>query len=493
MAKIVYTLVYMQKIKKILFLKKTIAIFVAVLLLVALFARSKNDTVSTEVVRRGELVKTIGVTGKVVATESSELSFDTGGVVAFVNKGVGDKVRRGEVIASLNTLEIKASREKAYAEYLGQEAELKKLKSGEGEDTDVISAKRDVINSIVEGYTQADDAVRGKVDQYFENARTLGPEIKYTFDKYSATKNSINNKRYEIEKILTEWELLVNTISVDTYSTNDLQKARSYIISIKDFLNTLSFAVNSFEVSDSLSQTTVDKYKSDLSTARSNINKVANEILASEEKLRGSTSDIPVFEAKVRAAYAQVSFYDAQISKMIITAPFDGIVSLQDAKVGESISAHTKIASVISGTYKVESFVPEVSISDILLGNKSSVTLDAYKNVSFDAVVSHVDPAETDKSGVSNYKIELEFLTADERVKPGMTADLLIETTRIPNLITIPLRSVREEQGKSVVVVKNKKDKVEREVSLGLRDGKGRVEVTSGLEEGEEIFLDPKI
>lgn len=483
----------MQKIKKILSLKKTISVAVFILLLLAFFGRDKKDNVLTEVVKRGELVKTIGVTGKVVAVESSELSFDTGGVVAFVNKKVGDKVVKGDVIASLNTAEVGASRERAYAEYMAQEAELKKLQSGDGDDTDVISAKRDVIDSIIEGYTQADDAVRGKVDQYFENARTLGPEIRYTFDQYSATKNAINNKRYEVEKILTDWEVLANTISVDSYKPSDLQTVRNYIASVKDFLNTLSFAVNSFEVSDTLSQTTIDKYKSDLSTARSNINKIGSEILLGEEKLRGSTSDIPVFEAKVRAAYADVSLYDAQISKMIIRAPFDGVVSLQDAKVGESVSAHTKIASVISDTYKVESFVPEVSISDITVGNTSSVILDAYKDVSFAAKVSHVDPAETDKSGVSNYKIELDFLTPDERVKPGMTADLLIETTRVPGLITVPLRSVQEKEGRSFVVVKIDNKKVEREVVLGLRDGKGRVEITSGLVEGDEIFLDGAI
>ncbi len=481
----------MQKLKKIISSKKTILLGLFLLILVTIFVRGKSEVVNTEVVTRGELVKTIGVTGKVVATESADLSFDTGGVVSFVNKKVGDSVRKGEVVASLNTLEVRASRERAYAEYLAEQAELKKLQTGGSDDTDVTSARRDVVNSIIEAYTGADDAIRSKVDQYFDNPRTLGPEIKYTFDQYSRTKNVINEKRYEVEKVLTVWEELVDGLSVESYKSSDLSNVRNYLSTVKDFLNTLSVAVNSFEKSDVLSQTTIDKYKSDLSTARNTINTISSEIISAEAKLRGSVSDIPVAEAKVRAAYADVSLYDAQLSKSQIVAPFDGVVSLQDAKVGESVSAHTRVASVISNTYKVESFVPEISISDIILENKSFVVLDAYKDVSFDAKVSHIDPAETEKDGVSNYKIELEFVTPDTRIKPGMTADLLIETTRVQGVLTVPLKSVKEEKGIYLVVVKKGKETKGQQVTLGIRDGKGRVEVLSGLEEGEEIFLDP--
>ncbi|HYC34511.1 MAG TPA: biotin/lipoyl-binding protein, partial [Candidatus Paceibacterota bacterium] len=219
----------------------------AIILLLVIFMISRNGgEKNNEVheVKRGEFVKSVSVSGKVIAIESVDLAFETSGRVARVNKRVGDKVREGEVIVALNSSELQAAREKAQADVLAEEAELAKLKSTENDDTEVANDRRLVINALMDAYAKADDAIRNKVDQFFENPRTLTPEIKYSFRRYSETKDRINDARKNIEQILKEWQEDVADLSPDTYvyKQSDIDRAFNNLTVINRFLDDVSLA-----------------------------------------------------------------------------------------------------------------------------------------------------------------------------------------------------------------------------------------------------------
>ena len=147
--------------------------------------------------------------------------------------------------------------------------------------------------------------------------------------------------------------------------------------------------------------------------------------------------------------------------------------------------------SLISKDLEVEIYIPEISIPGVLVGNKAKVTLDAYTDASFDAIVTHVDPAETIRDGVSNYKVKLSLVASDPRVRSGLTGDVTIETEKKPNIISVGERSVVTEAGKYYVYKKTKDDPIKTEITLGIKDGKGNVEVLSGVSEGDDILLTP--
>lgn len=494
---------YVQTMKnklKTLATKRNIIILIVILLLLGIFLFSRgggNDANDTYTLKKADFEKHITLSGKVVAAQSVDLSFETSGVVAGVYKNVGEKVYKGTVLAALDSGELQASREKARADLLAAEAELNKLKSSSvnnlTDNTEVLNNKRAVVDAIVDAYTKADDAVRSKVDQYFKNPESVMPEIKYSFEDYFDRKSLINPARIVVEETLVKWKALVDKLTTENYSVDVLIDSRKYIYIVKDFLDLLSPAVNSFEVSSELTQTTIDKYKTDLYSARTNINSAISDMTSADEKLRVSLSDIPVQEAKVKAAQANVSGYDAQIRETLIIAPFAGIVSLQDAKVGQAVSASTKVAGMISENYEIELYVPEINIVGIKLGNKGTVTLDANPNKSFEATVTHIDPAETLKDGVANYKVKLAFVGNDPLIRSGMTADASVVTDSRSGVLSIPERATVNEEGKIYVwkKVTGEKNPAKTEINIGEKDGKGNVEVVSGLSEEDIILLTP--
>ncbi|MES2409724.1 MAG: efflux RND transporter periplasmic adaptor subunit [Patescibacteria group bacterium] len=480
----------MQKIKTFLKSKVGISVVVVILIIISVLVfKGKSSASETVIISKGDFTKVVSVSGKVIAVNNVDLSFETSGTVAAVYKNVGDKVRSGEIIAALNSSDLIAQRDVAEADLEGAKAELSRITNSES-SSDVSINKEQAINAISDAYTTADDAVHNKVDQFFENPRT-GPEIKYTFYDYFSTKTKINDSREQIETDLQNFGILANSLNVNNYSNQKLTDAKKYIQKVKMFLDIVAPAVNSFEESNVLTNSMISEYRADVALARSNINTTLSDLTTYEDKLRGSVSDISIQQAKVSSKEANVRTYDAQIAKTIIYAPFDGTLSLQDAKVGESVAAHTKVSALISSGLQVEVYIPEISIPGVNLGNKAKVTLDAYPDASFDAVVTHIDPAETVKDGVSNYKLELQFVTTDPRIMSGLTGDVTIETQKKSGIISVGERSIVTDADKYYVYLKTKDNPVKTEVNLGIKDGKGNVEVLSGLNEGDIILLNP--
>ena len=482
----------MNSIKNYLKNKYILSIVAVVVLVVILFAfKSNGQNTDSVVIKKTDFTKTVSVSGKVVAKDDVELSFETSGTVASVNNKVGDSVKRGDVIASLNSSDVLASRDKALADLDAAKAELQRLQSGNSVSSQTTIDKQQLVNSIVDAYTKSDDAVHNKVDQYFRDGTLSNPRIAYRFFGYEEKQGPINMARADVENVLSKFKLLALGLSVNTYSDSMLSDAKAYTASVKDFLDMIAPAVNSFETGASLSQTNLDKYKTDLATARFNVNLAINDMSSKESGLYDSLIDIKVYEARVSAAEAVVRGYDADLAKMSIVAPFDGVVATIDAKVGASVSAHTNQVKLISSGLQVEAYIPEISLPGLAVSNTALVSLDAYPDTSFAASVIELDPAETIRDGVSNYKVKLAFASSDERIKPGMTGDVSIDTYKRSDVLAVPERSVVSEAGDSYVFIKSDDKSKKVKVSLGARDGKGSVEVLGGVAQGDKVLLNP--
>jgi HlyD family secretion protein len=82
----------------------------------ALFGKGgSNITITTEVVRRGELVQTVEVTGEVESLEDIDLAFATNGNIGAILAEIGDRVTAGQTIAMLDAGDLSADVARAQA------------------------------------------------------------------------------------------------------------------------------------------------------------------------------------------------------------------------------------------------------------------------------------------------------------------------------------------------------------------------------------------
>lgn len=461
----------------------------------AFFAGGRGTkAVETAQIVNEDLVRTVKISGKVSPSERADLAFEVSGTVAGVGKPVGSKTYKGEVLARLDAGAASADLSKALADLSSAQAELNKVQGAGTYENTITNSKRSVVQSIKDAYTAASDAIQNKADQVFVDPRSSRPEIAGSFDGYNDLRSSLSSTRVEMGYMMESWKELVNSLGADSYTESQLSLSKSYLAKADSFITNVSLAVNMFKETSFMSQTQIDAYKAAMLSAREKINQASQGFIASENELSSTLSDVPVQLARVEAARATVENLRYRLGKTSIVSPISGIVAKQDAKVGEAVTAGTQLVSVISPDYVIDTYVPEVSIAGIRLGNSAAVTLDAYGSEDvFAATVTHIDPAETIRDGVSTYKVKLAFVSPDERVRSGMTANVEIETLRKPAVLLVPERAVLKDNGKAYIFKTVESGKPEKiEVTLGDRDSKGSIELLSELAPGTAVVLNPK-
>jgi len=479
------------------FIKKRKALIIAFLVIAVITIVTikirLNGPVETVSPVTGDLVRMVKISGKVVPDESVELGFEIPGTVSNISKQVGDEVRRGDLLVKIDTSGISSDIQKAEAELALARAELDKLDGTGVYETQIENAKRTLIQTMIDAYNVADDAVFNKADQIFLNPRTDYPEIPPTPSNYVDLRNSIIRNRIVIGRTIDTWKSLITGLNTATYSEERLSLTKKYLSEASAFISDVARAVNTFEVSNTLTQTTIDTYRDALTSARNNLNNPTQSLITAEDKLRGLLLEVPVQVARVEGARATLLNYRSQLSKSYLISPINGIVARQDTKIGQVVSSLSSIASVISKKFEIEAYIPEVLISGVSVGNPASITLDAYGNQEiFTAKITHIDPAETIRDGVSTYKVKLEFTNQDNRIRSGMTANINIETFRKDGVLLLPERAVISKNGESFVYMLRKNNQqVKTPVTIGEKDSQGNVELISELPGDSELIKNP--
>ena len=487
------------------------------------FNREEKVEYDLSVAQKRNLVEEVSVTGRVKPVDSVNLAFEKSGRVSYVNVEVGDNVFAGQVLMRQGNAELVAQLAQNEAELKSQEAKLSELTRGTrpeeikiqevkvtNAEVSVSEAKKNIVDKMQDAYTKSDDAIRNRVDQFFSNPRSTDPKLVFSVNDFQLD-NDIRTKRVFIEGVLDQWLEESNQIIYTEELTLDIASAKENLTLIKDFLDKVSFSVNSLLPTSTLTQTTIDGWKTDISTARTNTNTAIVNLSTAHEKLKTSESNllleenqlilkksgtreeqILAQEAIVEKAMANIQNTEAQISKTILRSPISGIVSKKNISVGEIISANSSVVSVISKTkFEIETNAPEADIAKIKIGDNADITLDAYgDDVVFKGSVAVIDPAETIIEGVSTYKVTLHFLDGDDRVRSGMTANIDIYTGMREGVIAVPQRSVITRNGQKIIrVLKSDMTVEERFVEVGLRGSGGYLEIVSGLNEGERVIV----
>ncbi len=452
-----------------------------------------KDTIETISPVTGDLIRTVKISGKVTPKQSVDLSFEIAGTITSIHKEVGQTVNRGNLLAKIDTGTISAEILKAEAELTLAQANLEKLGGAGVYEAQIENAKRTLIQTIIDAYTAADDAVHNKTDAIFIDPRVSRPEIVYAFVDHYSLRDSITKTRTTTDEVLDNWKFLVTGLAAFTYSETHLVKSKKYLSDISVYITNVAQATNLFKSSSALSQTDIDTYKGDALAARDNLNSSSQNLITAEDKLRGLLLEVPAQVARVESARASLLNYRSQLSKTSLVSPIDGIVSRQEVKVGQVVSVGSSVISIISARLEVEAYIPEVLISGVKVGNIASVTLDAYGDKEiFEAKVAQVDPAETIRDGVSTYKTKLTFIHSDDRIRSGMTANINIETFRKNAVRLIPERAVvRENDETFVYLLSENKNSEKTPVEIGEKDSMGNVELISELPEDSKLIINP--
>ncbi len=453
-----------------------VAVVVVIISVILILGRSKGDSTLHAVIS-ANVTQTVSVSGETKSSSYVDLAFEQAGTVAGVVAKVGAKVGLGQTLV--------------YQDYDLLQSRLDVALA------DLSSAKSEMGNTLVNL-----DNVVSEQNVLVANARrnllSVGLVAVPENGDYDVTAPSISGiydgpegvyKIRVIENENTKKELRVFGLELNTpveILENEPTKlgTRGLYISFADDLDAYSDTIWYVTIPNTKTSVYVSNYNSYQSVL------TARDLAISKAKaeLEKGTSETTIAEANVTKAQAEVDKIRKEIENRILRAPISGVVTKQEAKVGESVTAGEVLVSILNpDSFEVEANIPEINIGKIKVGQKSTITLDAFPGENFSGEVFYIDPAETLIDGVVNYKIKVSFTEKDERLKNGLTANLSIITDSKDQVVAVPVYAITTDKGVSTVKKYINGQVVVTLVKLGIYGDNGLVEVIEGLVAGDKI------
>ena len=455
--------------------RKTIIIIVSVVIVLAVGAffvanRAQkaieaNTAFETVTLERGELVAYVGATGTVRANQTAQLSWQTSGRIENIYVDLGQEVQANEVLADLAQNSLPQSIILAEADLFSAKKALETL-----QDSD--SARAAAQLTLAQAQIAYNDAV----------------DDRQNFDYRRASENTLDGLRADYilaQDAVDRAEELYGWVedSADddpnrAYALSQLSQARK---NRDRALANLNYAMSMPDPED------IERADAQVEVALAQLEDAQREV----DRLKNGTDP-----DEIAAAEARVAAIEATLSYRSLEAPFMGTVTQINSKVGDQVSPGTLSFRLDDNSQLlVDIDIPEVDINQVKVGQPVKMTFDAISGDDFAGEVTEVAEVGTVSANGVDFRVTVKIdrevcETCD--IRPGMTAAVNIEVEKLEDVLLVPNRAVRFENGKRVVyLLKNNITPEPVEIEIGGTSDAFSEVIGGDVKEGDVVVLNP--
>ena len=287
----------------------------------------------------------------------------------------------------------------------------------------------------------------------------------------------------------------------------------------------------------------VEQYESSLTSAQAELKKadadyariknLFDQKLTTQADLDAAEATRMLAQSRVQQSRATLKQADDDLSKTRLISPISGTVTRllkEEGEIAVGSNFQADPIMTVSELAKME-VLAEVDENDVVLvelGDKSSIEVDAIPDTSFEGIVSEIAHTATTRGRgtqeqVTNFEVKIAITNPSEKLRPGMSATVDINTETHQDVLYVPIQCVtaREAKKDSAEAAakeqdsdnkaeekaagnassdkKGKKDKqneivfvvdnnIAKEVSVktGISDD-NNIEILSGLDDGQSV------
>ena len=192
-----------------------------------------------------------------------------------------------------------------------------------------------------------------------------------------------------------------------------------------------------------------------------------------------------------------------------ITSPIDGVVLSKEVEEGQTVASSFntptlfKIARDLTDM-RVIADVDEADIGDVKEGQRVTFTVDAFPDDTFEGQVTQVRQEATTESNVVTYEVVISAPNDDLKLKPGLTANVVILTMEAKDVLAVPNKALRftpreamlnsdetitDTDAKEKVWVKEGTNLKAVAVETGMTNGT-LTQITKGLKPGTHVLTE---
>jgi RND family efflux transporter MFP subunit len=250
------------------------------------------------------------------------------------------------------------------------------------------------------------------------------------------------------------------------------------------------------------SESVLSQSKANYEEAEKNLRRIEdlfNKGMVAQQDLDAARKVFEVAKSQYEAAKA-----DAGVKRdySVIRAPFSGIIAKKFTEVGELLLPGKQIVTIVNpDRIYVLATIDEVDVGRLRLGQPVTITVDAFPGETFSGTVRRISAI------VSGGKLEtrtadvwIYFSKKDNRMKPGMSADIEVLVTTLQNVLSVPSQTVIDREGKKqVYTVSGSSIKPGAKAVAKLQPVEigetnwSFTEITKGLSAGEFVITTPEV
>lgn len=169
---------------------------------------------------------------------------------------------------------------------------------------------------------------------------------------------------------------------------------------------------------------------------------------ASQTAYDAALANLKSAEAGVTQTHGALMQAETNLKNSVIRSPVDGVVISRSIDVGQTVAASFQTPTLFSiaqdlTKMQIETSVDESDISRARLGQPVSFTVDAYPNRTFSGTVTQIRSAPITVQNVVTYVVVVQVDNRELLLKPGMTANVSIETGRKEGVLKLPSAALR--------------------------------------------------
>jgi HlyD family secretion protein len=399
-----------------------------------------------------------------------------------------------------------------------------------------------LISILISVFSGGDDAVSVTVDKVMKRSlvETVSASGKLQPETEVKIQSEVSGQIIELPvkegDVVKKGQLLVR-INPDLY-TAAVNRSEAALSSAKSSLATAKARLAQAEAQFKAQELNFERQKklfadkaiskADMDNATSQFETAKAEVVAARESINGAQFSIESAEASRNEA-------TDNLKRTTIFAPMDGTVTALTKEIGETVLGNNmmsgdvimKVSSL--NTMEVNVEVNESDIVRVNVGDTAVVEVDSYRDVKFKGIVTEIGNTALNAlaatamstSDVTNFSVKVRVLPESYAYlsegqpagfapfKPGMSATVEIETERVQDVLSIPIKAVTSREDTSsvdkdddekmvmnaepfiVVFVKNGASEAElRVVETGIQNDEF-IHIKKGLNENDEVITGP--
>jgi len=494
-------------------MKKIKKIFLILLAASALPGCSADDEVTvdkslkiarTTEIRTESVGENITLSGNIVPVEQVQLSFKLAGVIESVNVQEGDKVKKGQKIASLKTTDYNIQKKAAIAAKSAADSQMEQARAGiDGAKAQAEAAQAQIeqTQAGIDGAKAQAEAAQAQIEQAqagIDAAKAQAEQVQIQIDKTIPEK--ISQAKSQLDLTQSNYDSIYNMYKSGIATKNSFDEISAKLSVAK---STYQEALDSLPIAEkklSEAQAQIQSYESALKAAQashsaaqaqvdaaiSQTNTVKSSSKAAQAQINAAVSQTNAAKSSSNAAQAQVDAAQSSINDTTISSTIDGVILKKVLNAGETAAAGHPVV-IIGSTDKmwVQVGVPDQYIGIIKKGQKADIHIyGTDKTVK--GTIDEVGAIADTSTRTFTVKILVDNNTGQFRAGMICKADINISDglgflVPIESVINLPT-------GDTVYIVENGKA-INKSVSTGSIRG-DKIEILNGLKEGDHIVTD---